>query len=254
MKPKRTHGRKPAVIANSRWLAYATAGAASAFTGANSAEATIHYSGRIDLPFGAKNYRSVQFQLDQPGDSFHLKHFDDFSGRQSYSGFALFGIVGLAGASFAGFLNTHTYYGCGSNLVPFVSKIHRSEPISRRAFTAAFNSGFMAGHGSICGFSWGQWLGPVHGFIGFKFNNGNGNQYGWVRIKMWGYYTFNCFTLLDYAYADPGEPILAGQKSSTEMVPEESNDVIPQEGSLGALALGAAGLLAWRKKRSRTAR
>jgi hypothetical protein len=54
------------------------------------------------------------------------------------------------------------------------------------------------------------------------------------------------FWLVDYAYADPGEPIRAGQTSSNEMVPEE--------GSLGWLALGAAGLLAWRKSRSRAAR
>jgi hypothetical protein len=65
---------------------------------------------------------------------------------------------------------------------------------------------------------------------------------------------YYAFRLVDYAYADPGEPIRAGQKSSTEMVPEESNDIIPQEGSLGALALGATGLLAWRKRRSQAAR
>jgi hypothetical protein len=252
-KPKRTHARKPAVITNPRWLAYATAGAASAFTGANSAEATIHYSGRIDLPFGAKNYRSVHFQLDQPGDSFFLKHSADFSGRRFYSGFAHFGIVALVGGSFAGFFNTATHSGCGSNQVPYVSKLHRSEPVSRRAFSAA-NSGFMAGSGSICERAFGEWAAPDRGFIGFKFNNGSGVQYGWVRIKFWGMQSFHNFTLLDYAYADPGEPILAGQKSSNEMVPEESNDIVPQEGSLGALALGAAGLLAWRKKRSRTAR
>jgi hypothetical protein len=54
------------------------------------------------------------------------------------------------------------------------------------------------------------------------------------------------FTVLDYAYADPGEPIRAGQRRSTEQ--------IPSEGSLGWLALGAAGVLQWRKSRSRTAR
>jgi hypothetical protein len=249
MKPKPAHARKPAVITNSRWLAYATAGAASAFTGTHSVEATIHYSGRIGLFLGLVHDRSVHFQLDQPGDSFFLQHSDDFSGTNHYSGFARFGIVGLAGASFAGFFNTHTYYSsCGSNLVPFVSRLHRSEPVSRRPFSAA-NLGFMAGNGSPCELSFGPWLGVVHGFIGFKFNNGNGNQYGWVRISMLGD-PFHPFRLVDYAYADPGEPILAGQKSSNEMVPEESNDVIPQEGSLGWLALGAAGLLAWRKRRS----
>jgi MYXO-CTERM domain-containing protein len=50
------------------------------------------------------------------------------------------------------------------------------------------------------------------------------------------------FRLVDYAYADPGEPIRAGQASSNEMVPDQS--------SLGWLALGATGVLAWRKRRS----
>jgi len=53
------------------------------------------------------------------------------------------------------------------------------------------------------------------------------------------------FKLVAYAYADPGEPITAGQRPSDEQAPDE--------GSLGWLALGAAGLLAWRKSRSRTA-
>jgi hypothetical protein len=247
MQPNRTRSRKPAVITNSRWLAYATAGAASAFTGANTAEATVHYSGRIDLDFGIRFPQSVHFQLDQPGDSFFLKHFDDFSGRQSYSGFALFGIVGLAGASFAGFFNTATHYGCvRSGQVPYVSKLHHGALISRRPFSAA-NSGYMAGHGTSCGLSWGQWVGHDLGFIGFKFNNGNGDQYGWVRIKMGTRFGNDYdFWLVDYAYGDPGEPIRAGQTSS--------NDVVPIEGSLGGLALGAAGLLAWRKSRSQAAR
>ncbi len=50
------------------------------------------------------------------------------------------------------------------------------------------------------------------------------------------------FELLDYAYADPGESITAGQRSSDEKAPDQ--------GSLGWLALGALGLLAWRRRRS----
>jgi len=244
----RSLNRTPILIAKARWAAYATAGAASAFTCSHSAEAAIHYSGRIDLIFGFIHDRSAHFQLDQLGDSFFLQHSYDLSGTNHYSGFARFGIVGLAGASFAGFFNTHTYISyCGSNLVPFVSRLHRSEPVSRRPFSAA-NLGFMAGNGSPCELSFGQWLGHAHGFIGFKFNNGNGNQYGWVRISMLGNPS-HAFRLVDYAYADPGEPILAGQKSSNEMVPQEGNATVPEGASLGGLALGAAGLLAWRKRR-----
>ncbi len=250
MTSKRTRSGKPIVITSSRWCAYAAASVASAFTCANT-EAAIHYSGKIDLGFGIFKDRSVHFKLDRPGDSFFLQHSDDLSGRRSYSGFARFGITGLAGASFAGFLNTATRYGCSSMEVFYVSKLPRNELISGRAFTAA-PYGFMAGFGSICGFSFGQWAtSPDHGFIGFKFNNGNGDQYGWIRIRMFGSQQFHPFQLVDYAYADPGESIRAGQRSGNETVSEEDDEVIPTEGSLGVVALGAAGLLAWRKRRSR---
>jgi hypothetical protein len=60
----------------------------------------------------------------------------------------------------------------------------------------------------------------------------------------------NAYKLLDYAFADPGEPIFAGQRSSDEKAPDQA----VEQNSLGWLAVGAVGLLAWRKSRSRTAR
>ena len=241
MKPNRARSRKPAVITNSRWLAYATAGAASAFTCANSAEATVHYSGIIHLFFGSVCDKTARFQLDQPGDSIRLRHNLNFCGTDSYGGWAHFGILGRAGASIAGFYNP-----CPSVHVVSVSKLNRGQLISRRPFLAP-NSGLLAGFDFYCGSSSAGQFDSGVGFIGFKFNNGSGDQYGWVRVKFANRHpSDHDFLLVDYAYADPGEPIRAGQKSSNEMV--------PAEGSLGGLALGAAGLLAWRKSRSRAAR
>ena len=77
-----------------------------------------------------------------------------------------------------------------------------------------------------------------------------GVQYGWARVKMSGPPHHN-FILFDYAYADPGERLRAGQTSEGTSIDEQA----PDQGSLGWLALGAAGLLAWRKSRkSLTAR
>jgi len=95
-----------------------------------------------------------------------------------------------------------------------------------------------------------QWGIPGYGFIGFRFNNGAGVQYGWARIKMSGVPHYD-FVLLDYAYADPGERLMAGQTLENT----SSDEQAPDQGSLGGLALGAVGLLAWRKSRkSLTAR
>ena len=230
MKPKRTDSRKPAVISNSRWLAYATAGAASAFTCAHSADASIHYSGIIGSYSGRERTKSFRLQLDQPGDTFRLRHYVTLFTSDVY---AHFGVRGLAGAGFAGFY-------CPSNpQLAGVSKLSRGQFISRRAFLAR-ESGLIAGSFDVCSQQFGD--GEI-GFIGFKFNSGSGDQYGWVRIKMGNRADF---WLIDYAYADPGEPIRAGQMSS--------NDIVPEEGSLGGLALGAAGLLAWRRTRSQAAR
>jgi len=229
MKPKRTGARIPAAIAKTRWLAYATAGAASAFTCAHSAEAAIHYSGILHLYSGTNRTKSFRFQLDQPGDSLRLRHYVTIF---TSSAFDHFGILGLAGNGFAG------SYCPSFPQVAVVSKLNRGAFISRRPFLAR-NSGAIAVDLQCDPFEDGDL-----GFIGFKFNNGSGDQYGWVRIQLG--HNDRDFWIADYAYADPGEPIRAGQTAS--------NDMVAEEGSLAGLALGAAGLLAWRNTRSRSAR
>lgn len=67
-------------------------------------------------------------------------------------------------------------------------------------------------------------------------------QYGWARLKMSGPPDYNC-ELVDYAYGDPGDTIVAGQTS---------NGTAPTLESLGALAIGATALLSWRRRRRGT--
>jgi hypothetical protein len=64
--------RKSATIPNSRWLAYATAGVASAFTYANSAQAAIHYSGDLHEQFGRTRRSSMRFRWIRPVMIFSL--------------------------------------------------------------------------------------------------------------------------------------------------------------------------------------
>ena len=93
----------------------------------------------------------------------------------------------------------------------------------------------------------GYFQGTKSGIIGFKFNVGNGIQYGWARIVGPEPFHHWRYEIKDYAWADPGERIMAGQSSSTEL-----GSVSERTGSLGLLAVGARGLESWRRIRAET--
>jgi hypothetical protein len=216
--PKRS--RAGAQVSQPRWLAYAVAGTAAAFAGGQPVQADIHYSGILDEKFPQDASISKSFQLDQPGDVLLLRHF-----AYTSIGFADFLFNPISFASFVGYYRD----------VFFASKLTFGRNLSTAAFIST--SGFsiqLASAGN------GQWTEPGKGFIGFKFNNGAGPQYGWARLKMGGVDKKNRFKLIDYAYADVGEPLFTGQTSSLQE---------PGVGSLGYLAFGAVGLVTWRKRR-----
>jgi len=61
MKTKKSHS-KPSSIPNARWATYATAAAATALAGPQSAEATIHYSGHLRVVFKGATYPKGSFR------------------------------------------------------------------------------------------------------------------------------------------------------------------------------------------------
>jgi hypothetical protein len=245
MKKRQSHRQSP-IVSHCRWLAYTTASAATALAGSHSAEAAIHYSGILDVPFRPNKDHVKTFPLDQAGDFISFQRAEVGNPFFGPGDIAYFRIFGLAPASFQANATSYRF---------FVYNLPRGQNISdgyfRRQPTRYPSSGGVLASGDFSFYS--HWGHRGVGFVGFRFNGGSGIQYGWARVWVSGH-PENAFRVLDYAYADPGEPITAGQRSSNEMVPEETDDIVPQEGSLGALALGAAGLLAWRKSRSRTAR
>jgi len=236
---------KPASIASTRWAAYAAAGAASMLGGAGAAEAEIHYSGIVNFPFpGTSQVSSAYFPLNS-GANLWFQHFN--LGTEGAARIELLGPGGRAGGSIGGLVGTFVQYGgfYVSNLVPRVNL----SALRFGAYCRYTSSGSeLHCFGGTIGYSQrpnGKFRHPGKGYIGFTFDSGKGPQYGWARIKTDGARDYR-FILLDYAWADPGESIQTGQKRSADDV-----KTVTKSGSLGLLALGGAGLIAWRKRRTK---
>jgi hypothetical protein len=82
------------------------------------------------------------------------------------------------------------------------------------------------------------------GIAGFQLPGSKNGGNGWIRVHLTdlnGDGRFDELTVIDWAYNDAGGGITAGQ--TTDAVPE------PSTKALALLALGSAGVLAWRKRR-----
>ena len=86
----------------------------------------------------------------------------------------------------------------------------------------------------------GNFLG-AKGYIGVRFDNGQGLRYGWIQFEGAG--DASSGLIIDWAYDDTGAPMHCGTTSSPE-------PVVPEPGGLALLATGAAGLMTLRKKRA----
>lgn len=229
---QRSRRSKITSIEQKRWAAYGTAALASSFSIglAHLAEGEIHYSGLVHQKVGGRDH--VTFQLDPAGGSFVVSHFNFVYGSSSVpdGGVAGFSVYAAESASANG-------APCGAS-EPCVSKLDRRDAISNRPFVPG--GGILAyDYFNAVSHVYGEFLARGYGLIGFKFNRGAGTQYGWVRVRMLGGRK-HMVDVVDYAYGDPGDTVLAGQTSGNSA---------PALESLGGLALGAAGVALWRRRR-----
>lgn len=207
-----------------RWITYTAAGIAAAAAGTDEADAAIVYSGILNIPV----LNSFEVLSTSLGGIFAgLSHQTVFSSVFQGGAYAI-GAPGagqVAGFGFGGYFYAYNLNsGVPLSLPFFVAQ----GAVATMAFTA----------NSVAS----EFLNPGIGFLGFRFDFGNGPQFAWARVDMAGR-TLNDFVLVDFAYGTPGQALNVGQ---TEVIPEPS--------SLGLLAIGAAGLLATRAARRRQAK
>jgi hypothetical protein len=223
---------KSVSLSETRWLAYATAGVAGAFGLSSSAEAEIHYSGNVFVTL-IGNARA-RLPLSN-GASLYFKNSHGTDTFLQWGTFLMKGVI-------SGSVRGEDY---GINRI-FLSNLRSGVNVSAGEFYSVTGK---PDHGVLFTFwSDGQFApngGPVRGFVGFRFNTGNGTQYGWARIQTTNVSNHARYLIKDYAWGDVGDVILTGQTRSLQ-----SGNANSVSGSLGQLAFGAQGLDAWRAQRT----
>ena len=228
--------RQPAKLLHLRWTSYAIAAGATAAGTSPTVEAEIHYSGPVNYSFkGSSTFATYRFPLSN-GVSLSAVLNKVFIGYDSAG-------IGVDGAQVSNSMRGPEP--SVSSRFSLLSALPGRSVVSQGRFfpTPPIGYGLMQNH--WCDNP--DWKERGTYYAGFRFNNGPGPQYGWVRVQ-WAGCPRNYFIVKDYAWGDPGDQVKAGQKKLNRN--EAAAPIIDAQGSLGLLALGAIGLQAWRAKRS----
>ena len=211
-------------INKKRWAAYAAAGVAATCLGTQTAEADIthvvvgspdgDWTADDDFYFNLEGSASLNFF--HPGNA------------------ALLGVFngGFQG-SVAGFLGG----GPSSTSFAYLSNLASGENISTLDFLASTFAFAADGNG----FPNSEFV-ETSGIAAFRFDIGNGTQFGWVRLTANGDAPINSYVIEEYAFGDAGDAVATGQITA-----------VPEPTSLGLLALGAIGVMASRRRKKSVA-
>jgi hypothetical protein len=231
--------RKRIALSHLRWSSYALAAGATTAGALAPAEAEIHYSGPVNYVFRGRGASTGQWHSFPLSNGAHL-----WGGtlREAFASYR-YAYFGLTGAKVSNSMRR----------VPGrfgVAALPANSTVSQGSFFLPGQRGIMQGR--FC--SYPDWQDRGTYYVGFRFGNGAGAHYGWVRIR-WSGCPADHFVVKDYAWGDTGDQIKTGQRRLKDSAaPAETSDktdapLAPAEGSIGLLALGAVGLLEWRKSR-----
>lgn len=210
-----------------RMVGYSLA-AGAALAAGGPAAADIVYSGPLSIDFGA-THGAKQVTLEGTSADIWL------------TGWAQPGVSKLAAAKAVWVTTTQTvttsYYGYTA-VKPFAVPLSESASIGP---TGGFTGGgwvhllYYNTYGQ-----WGAWTQDGQAaYLGLRFGlEGGGHVYGWAKIER---VSSGNGRLLGWAYQNDGTPIHVGDAGSAP---------IPEPSGLGLLALGVAGVLGLRRKRS----
>ncbi len=137
--------------------------------------------------------------------------------------------------------------GVGTNLIAGVYTATYSKTVAERfSYSSSISAAQFATTGTLLKEGWsstgaGQFP-QVRGFIGVKFDRGGNTHYGWVDVFA-SSSSINAYAIVyKWAYETvPDAPIGAGHLPAAT----------PEPASLALLAMGAGGLMAWRRRRKK---
>jgi len=214
-----------------RRLAYSLAAGAAACMAATEANATVVYSGLQNISIGQGFFQN----LDVDGDTFNdirLKNYVFAGGN--YQGASVL----VAPGKIAGFQSGLAY----------ATALQVFDTIDESALGPNFFGSMAYGSANPQA----QFNNVENAFVGFSFPSGTDTYFGWVRVAVDN--AAGTFVIKDWAFNNL-IPEASGDQQAVLGPGIQAGDTgdgfVPEPGTLGLLAAGAAGLVTMRRRRGK---
>jgi hypothetical protein len=214
-----------------RRAAYSLAAGAAACAAATSAEAAVNYSGPQNINLGLGFSQPLDLDLDSDTDLI-LKNYINLGGN--YQG----ATVNFYPGKLVGF---------SANTLAYVSALSVFDPIDASTLGSSFFGSMAYGANNPSA----EFNNVTNAFIGLSFPNGPETHYAWVRVDVNN--SAGTFLIKDWAYSSTTLTTLVAGSLAGDLGGIQAGDTgdgfVPEPGTLGMLAAGAAGLVGLRRRR-----